>query len=70
MLSSACGHQLLELGQGDFHDRLRLHDAALHPFAHVGDGLVDPRAELVQAAQVGLVILHGGQRLGACSPLA
>jgi hypothetical protein len=37
----------------------------LHPFAHVGDGLVDPRAELVQAAQVSLVILHRRQRLGA-----
>ncbi|EEF26769.1 conserved hypothetical protein [Ricinus communis] len=57
--------QVLELRQHGHGDRLRLHHAAAHAFLHVGDGLVDPRRQLVQAAQVRLVLLHRLQRLRA-----
>ena len=59
------GGQRFDLRQQGGHQRLRLHYALPHALAHVDDGLVDPARQLLQAAQVGLVFLHGADRLRA-----
>ncbi len=55
--------QLAVLRQRHGHRRLLHHDPLAHPDPHVGNGLVDPRRQLVQAVQVSPVFLHRGQAL-------
>ena len=55
----------VELRQHLLHEYARLHDAGLHAFAHVHDGLVEDRRRLRRALQPVVVVLDGRERLRA-----
>ena len=59
------GDEVGELRQRALHEHLRLHDALGCAPAHVGDRLVDPHDEAVDALQPVLIVADGLERLRA-----